>query len=527
MTTTASRILLTRRALILAVIETAYGTNPGTSEATDAALVSEPQYTVDPTVLERNFVRDDLSPLGTRVGRKLSSISFGMEFRSNGLTDSGSLSDECMVGRFLRACGYAATSMTGGNAVGSIANATGNTNNPTWAKGGTSTVDNKSKYTATVVLGGNSATAKIRVSGGTFHDTGETTYLKNETFTATVGGTTPTVTATMDDTDPLALEVTIGGVFEAGNIVQLSLGGYTFDYTVLVGDTDLDGIATAVAALVNAHALFAASAVGAVVTITFTSNAVGVTVTSGVTALSVGGATGLTVTPTFAGALVLGDSWEIPVYPQGIKYLPISDDFESMSIEAYFDGVLHEMNGAFGTFSINAPAGEYATINFTFTGQYVAPVDTAVPDATHETTLPPIVELAQLILGDDSDPGAFQPVVAAFKFDQNNTIVPRPDVNSADGYNGVRITARAPSGGIDPESTLVADYNFWDLLADSTQIALTMKIGSDEGNRILMNAPKVQYTGLTYGDRDGIRVYDAGLSFTRDQGNDEMEFCFC
>lgn len=518
----SARPLLTRRALILGVLEDTYGTNPGTDPTTDAALVSAPEYTVDPQILTRDFVREDISPLGSRTGRKLSSLSFGMEFRSNGRTQSGALADECMAGRFLRACGYSATSMTGSAALGNVMNADSNTVNPTWAKGGSSVLTNKTKYTGTVVLGGASATAKIRFSGGEFHDDGFATYLKNEIFTSTVTGAGATMTATMDDTDPLSLEITIGGSFHVGDVLTASLGGYTFTHSVVSGNTNNDGAATAFAAVINAHALFAASASSGVITVTFAASAAGVTTTSGSTALNVG-PSGMTATPTWTGNLVLGDTFTFDAYPQGIKYLPISDDFESISLEAYFDGVKHELNGCFGTFTINAPAGEYATINFTFTGQYVSPVDDAVPTATHETTLPPIVELSKLILGDG---GVFQPVVAAFTFDQNNTITPRPDVNSSDGYKGMRLTARAPSGGIDPEATLVADYNFWDLLAESTQTAFTMRIGSAAGNRILMNAPKIQYTGLTYGDRDGIRVYDAGLNFTRDQGNDEMEFVF-
>jgi len=44
------------------------------------------------------------------------------------------------------------------------------------------------------------------------------------------------------------------------------------------------------------------------------------------------------------------------------------------------------------------------------------------------------------------------------------------------------------------------------------------------GNRIWMIAPGVQYSGLTYRDRSGIRAYDAGLKFTRQTGNDEIMF---
>lgn len=516
----ASRVLLTRRALILGKIESTYNVDANPSPSTDAALVSEPDYAVDANVLTRNFVREDISPLGSRVGRKLASLSFGMEFRSNGNTDSGSLSDESMVGRFLRACGYSVSGMTGTGTVGSVKNTTGNTVNPSgWAVGGASTLLNKAKYTITCVLGGASATAKLRVSGGEIVD--DATVLPNEGVTAEVTGSGATVTATVDQSDPLAVDVTIGGVFHVGDVVTVVVCGVEFNLTVTSGMTNLNGIATALATLIDAHALITASPSSAVVTIGYAGLAAGVVVTSGSTALTIGDSD-VTLTPTWTGNLTLGDSWTVYVYPVGLKYLPVSEDFESITLEAYFDGVMHKITGAFGTFSITANAGEYATINFTFTGQYHAPEDADVPAATHETALPAIVELARLWLG-DSD---FKPVVNAFTFDQANTIVPRPDVNSTDGYIGVRLTNRAPTGGIDPEATLVADYDWWGKMASSEEIAFSMRIGSTAGNIICMNAPKIQYTGLTYQSRDDIRVYDAGISFGRDQGNDEMEFVF-
>ncbi len=522
MTSTSSKVLLTRRALILGAIETTYNTNPGLSGDTDAALVESPDYKVTPQVLKRNFVQDTLSPLGSRVGRKIASLSFGMELRSNGLTNSGALADECMVGRFMRACAYEASTMTGG-AAAIVKEPTTNTNDPTWAGGGTSVLTNKSKYRATVVLGGNSATAKIRLTGGVFHDTAETTYFPEEGVSASVGGTTPTMTLAVVQTTPLAPTITVGGTFESTDILNVTVCGVDFSYTVIGGDTDLAGAATSLAALINAHALITASAVGAVITLGYASTGAGVVVTSGVTALNVGAQTGLTLTPTFSGALTLGDYWDVYVYPQGILYLPRSEDFESISLEAYFDGVKHEITGCFGTFTIEADAGSYGMIKFTFTGQYHAPTDTAVPDSVQEETIPPVVESAQLILGDG---GAFQPVVAKFTFDQANQVAERPDVNSTDGYAGTRITGREPKGGIDPEATLVADYDFWGLLASSEQTALTMRIGSTAGNRILFNAPKIIYTGLTYADRNGIRTLDAGIEFVRDAGDDETEFVF-
>ena len=162
-----TKVRLTRKALVTGKIETTYGVDSVPTAALDAALVSDPDYSIDPTVLERNFVREDLSPLGTRVGRKLASLSFGMELRSNGLTQSGSVSDAARIGTFLRACGYSETGMTGTGTVSAVTEAIGNTVNPSgWAVAGANTATNVNKYRITCVLAGASATAKLRVTGG-------------------------------------------------------------------------------------------------------------------------------------------------------------------------------------------------------------------------------------------------------------------------------------------------------------------------------------------------------------------------
>ncbi|MEJ6846749.1 hypothetical protein V3589_11090 [Sinorhizobium fredii] len=233
------------------------------------------------------------------------------------------------------------------------------------------------------------------------------------------------------------------------------------------------------------------------------------------------GTKGLVLTPTFNGDLVVGQRWVVYLVPPGLSLDPISDDFESVTLVMYKDGVKHLMPGAFGTFEIDATAGNFATINWTFTGTYSKPIDEDMPNPDYERTLPSQVELARLRLHD------FAAVVEQFTFNQGNDVQIRPDVSSSEGYIGTRLVARNPEGGVNPEADRVANYDFWEKLSTAERMPFQMRVGSDPGNTVWVLAPGTQYTGLTYTDRNGILAYDAGLKFPAYNDDDEVCFFFC
>lgn len=510
-------VLLTRRALLLAKIESVIGQDSNPTTALDAVLVSDPDFVVDPNILERDFVRNDLSPLGHSVGRKLASMTFTVEARSNGLTNSGNVNDAAILGRLIKACGYSETGVTGAGTVGAVINTIGNTVNPSaWAAGGVSTALAPIHYTLTVVLGGASATAELRATADNVNH--DANVLRNETFSATTDSASGTIV--VDASDPLSVLYTVGGTWIEGEAIDWNVGGFTgttlapsTPTPTTVGDVlDVD--------IAAAHADISAAGVAGVVTVTFTNDMDGTAITSGATPMTLGNSGG-TATPTWTGDLTLGDSWTVKVSPVGIVYDPISTGFESITLYLYFDGMLHILPGGFGTFSLNAEAGSFGSVSFEFTGQFVTPTDVTLPtDSIFEETQPAQVELGQLLFD------GFAITANALTYDQNNTIVPRPDINGTDGFNGTRITERSPEGGLDPEADLVANFDFWDKFAVAKEMEFQMRIGTTPGNTITIDAPKVQASGLTYQSRDGIRVYDMGLKFSRKVGNDEVAFHF-
>ncbi len=67
---------------------------------------------------------------------------------------------------------------------------------------------------------------------------------------------------------PQVVQITLSGAFASGAQLYAQLGATRVEYTTVGGDTDLDGAATSFAAAIDATPAYAASAAGAVITVT-------------------------------------------------------------------------------------------------------------------------------------------------------------------------------------------------------------------------------------------------------------------
>lgn len=533
---TRANPLLTRRAVVRAKVEADYGIAE-TFGPEDGVLVSEPEYEIDPTVLERDIVTNDLSPQPIIMGRKLATMRFTAEFRGNGKHKLADVAQSPALARLFRGCGYSLVAVQSPEIKG-VYDVDDHVNEVEWAvtsgsaATGTLTATDQPADTETVVIGGRTytfQTALTNVAGNVLIGANLTASLANLRHAINGTGvpgtnyavaTTPHPQVTAQSTGT-TLTVT-AGIGDGGNAIATT-DTYTDASwgagTLTGGDNSHD--ATDVVAYYLRVTTGGASGVAQ---ITVTSDTAGQGNAAAAVSTGVGftvGSLGVEITPTFAGDLEVGQEWVLWALPTGLRMDPVSDDFDSLTIDMNRDGVLHTMPGSFGTFDIEAEAGDYGRVNFEFTGIYVAPVDASLADPDYERTLPAQVELARLRLH------SFNAIVANFTYDQQNEINIRPDVNSEEGYIGTRITARNPEGGIDPEAERVADYDFWEMMSTAKRMPFQMRVGSVAGNTIWCFSPSVQYTGLTYQDRDGILSYDAGLRFSRYDGNDEMTFFFC
>lgn len=193
---------------------------------------------------------------------------------------------------------------------------------------------------------------------------------------------------------------------------------------------------------------------------------------------------------------------------------------KSCTIKFYEDGILYTAAGCMFDASLDIEAGKPVGVKFKGRGKYSAVTDASFPTVTPLTNDPPVVKTASFAIH------SYSAVIQKLSIEINNGVQMRDDVNSADSLLGFMITDPKITGSIDPERELVATHDWWGRLAAGTLGTMTIQIGSTAGNIITITAPKVQYTGLTPGNRGGIATLEAKLSFARNSGDDEIVIAF-
>lgn len=205
-----------------------------------------------------------------------------------------------------------------------------------------------------------------------------------------------------------------------------------------------------------------------------------------------------------------------------VGYKPVSASFDSASIYFNNDGVLHVITGARGTFVLNAEVGEIPTIEFTMTGIYNAPTDTAAPATTYTNQATPLIfkagsTTAFSILG-------YSGCLMSLELDMANEIVYRELVGCD---KSVLITNRATEGTCMIEAPTIAQKDFFTIANDDTTGILTMLHGTTAGNRVTLLAPKVDIGNPSYEDSDGIQMLSLPFAaIPTSAGNDEVSLTF-
>jgi hypothetical protein len=227
--------------------------------------------------------------------------------------------------------------------------------------------------------------------------------------------------------------------------------------------------------------------------------------------------------PRYGKALLGCGMSETVVAATSVTYAPVSASFGSCTIYYNIDGVLHKVTGARGTFTINGAVGEIPTIDFTFTGIYNTPTDTALPSVTYGDQATPVVFKAGNTTGFEllSYAGCLQSV----SFDVGNSLVYRELVGCT---KEVLLTDRASTGSVVLEAVTMAtkDY-FTAALSDGTLGNLLFQHGQTAGNIVDFASTRVDIGDVSYSDQDGIHMLNIPYTCVPSTaGNDEFSLVY-
>lgn len=235
---------------------------------------------------------------------------------------------------------------------------------------------------------------------------------------------------------------------------------------------------------------------------------------------------GATITFTFAsGSLALGDKWYVHAYPAGIRYRPTAYNgtFKTAYFYDYLGGLLFKGGGAMGNVTLNARAGEIASLAFNFKSVLNSIADAEIPSHSFSDDVPAIVELADLNVDDDSTL-----VVSTISVDSNNSISEKLNVNSSNGLEAFAISSRDNQFAIDPEAELEASFDFWNKLRSRSEVPISFKVGSVAGNIVHVQIRRAVIDNLGPNDQEDILRYGiTGQCRPSPNGNDNIEIFVC
>jgi hypothetical protein len=227
--------------------------------------------------------------------------------------------------------------------------------------------------------------------------------------------------------------------------------------------------------------------------------------------------------PQYGKALQACGLSETVVASTSVTYAPVSSAFSSVTIYYNIDGVLHKVTGARGTFTLSGAVGEIPQINFTFTGIYNAPTDTALPSVTYANQATPRV----FKNGNTTDFQLLSYVgcLQSVEFDLGNTLVYRELISC---NKEVLITDRASTGTVVIEAPTIAakDY-FTAALSDGTLGNLLFQHGQTAGNIVDFASTRVDIGDPSYTDQDGIHMLSVPVTFVPSTaGNNEFSLVY-
>ena len=226
--------------------------------------------------------------------------------------------------------------------------------------------------------------------------------------------------------------------------------------------------------------------------------------------------------PRYGSALKATGLSETVASGTSVTYAPVSSSFSSVTIHYNIDGVRHKVTGCRGSFTISAEVGSIPTIDFTFTGIYNAPTDTALPTVTYGNQATPLIFKNGNTSGFQllSYAGALQSIT----MDLGVSTVYRELVG---GTKEVIITDRASNGSVTIEAPTIAQKDYFTAaLTDSSLGNLAFLHGTTAGNKVQLTSSKVDIGDVNYGEMDGVAMLEIPYTLVPSAANNEFSLIY-
>lgn len=169
---------------------------------------------------------------------------------------------------------------------------------------------------------------------------------------------------------------------------------------------------------------------------------------------------------------------------------------KTLTMACYVDGVLKQIAGAVGKFTLTLPTGKTAYFDWEFQGVLLdAPTDLAMLAPTYPTVKP------LRFAGGFAKWNAVNLCVSSVVIDSGNEIVMRECPTTDAGYISGIITNRKPKITADPEAVSVAAQDRWGAWLAQTEYALALDMAGPSGSTVSIDVPKAQILNIQEADR--------------------------
>lgn len=177
----------------------------------------------------------------------------------------------------------------------------------------------------------------------------------------------------------------------------------------------------------------------------------------------------------------------------------------SSTVYVHQDGIRYASTGVVGTAKGTLEAGKIPMMTFSLKGLYSASHDITNPVATGLlTSAAPIVQEITLAVG------AYTPIaVSKVDFDLGTETAMLSDVNSVNAVYGFMMTGRKPTITLNPVVDTLANHDAITAMIAGTEYSISARIGATPGtgNTVTLTFPQVQYTDVSFEDRNGVLAY--------------------